>query len=329
MRKFTIIILLLLGANLKAQILFDLNFLQDKTDDKPIPASILLEKLNWQALEQFCDSTDSCYTYKDEEGLKTNYKYFKKNNFLSFSIYKDMILEYESELVKDMKSVRTTFFDKNVWMDYVSDILIDLPDSLRMSINEPKDVLVAYYKLLGVDTRNEYGWICEYSTVGTTPQKREAVICLLKYGGTNVWFKKLLEYSSIIEVQMYAADALIYIDYEDKKYIEKRKSELIQANHELDSLIKIKQNDNYAIKSKLNLINDLERFIKLFESELLSDLYWNKIYELRDSGKKVLTCGNSGSFKIYETNILDLLSEEAISKIPEEYQMLKDEGYFR
>jgi hypothetical protein len=58
---------------------------------------------------------------------------------------------------------------------------------------EPQRILKSYYHLLGLDTRDEYGWTCEYSTVGRPPEKRIATIELSKYKRVDL-LKKLLTY---------------------------------------------------------------------------------------------------------------------------------------
>lgn len=126
-------------------------------------------------------------------------------------------MEYNSKITNTTKPSNTSYFDKTVWVSYVYDKLINLPDSLKISLDEPSEILKAYYKLLGVDTRDEYGWICEYSTVGMPTEKRRALIEIIKQNRTDL-LKKLLDYPNV-QIQLYASDGLIYIDHETKNEI--------------------------------------------------------------------------------------------------------------
>jgi hypothetical protein len=54
-----------------------------------------------------------------------------------------------------------------------------------------------------------------------------------------------------------------------------------------------------------------------------------KIYEIRDKNETVKTCGNNGSYKIYQSNTNELLSEKSIEEIIENYQFLSEFGYLR
>ena len=65
------------------------------------------------------------------------------------------------------------------------------------------------------------------------------------------------------------------------------------------------------------------------ESNLLSDQDWREIYKFRDSETIIRTCGNMGSYKIYETPIAELLSKKAIKQIPKNYNSLEKMGYLK
>ena len=69
-----------------------------------------------------------------------------------------------------------------------------------------------------------------------------------------------------------------------------------------------------------------KEILAYYKKYLLNENDWEKIYALRDSNKIVNICGNSGSYKIYKSNTADVLSDEAIKKIPEQYKSLG--GYF-
>jgi hypothetical protein len=62
---------------------------------------------------------------------------------------------------------------------------------------------------------------------------------------------------------------------------------------------------------------------------LLTAEDWKMIYDLRDSKQIVITCGNMGSYKMYETPVSELLSEKAIADIPKWYESLRSHGWLR
>lgn len=74
---------------------------------------------------------------------------------------------------------------------------------------------------------------------------------------------------------------------------------------------------------------NFKEYKAILENQLLTESDWKKIYKLRDSGQMIKTCCNgTGSYKIYETKIFELLSEKAISEIQKKYEELKNSGYF-
>jgi hypothetical protein len=125
-----------------------------------------------------------------------------------------------------------------------------------------------------VDAVDEYWWICEYSTVGMPPKRRQGVISLIENNRVDL-LRKLMNHSNP-QIKLYAIDALIYLDS---------------------------------------------------QSNILTDKDWQFIFDFRDSGTTIRTCGNMGSYKIYEAPIADLLSKKAIKGITENYKMLKEIGY--
>lgn len=57
---------------------------------------------------------------------------------------------------------------------------------------------------------NEYGWICEYSTVGMAPQQREAILLLVENREVEL-IRQVLRGPNI-EGRVYAADALLFLE---------------------------------------------------------------------------------------------------------------------
>src|SRR5690606_11671645 len=70
----------------------------------------------------------------------------------------------------------------------------------------------AYYRLIGVDVRREYGWMCEYSTAGMPPLQRQATLALLHQQRPDLLQEALRDTS--VEGRVYAADALLYLEHE-------------------------------------------------------------------------------------------------------------------
>ena len=71
------------------------------------------------------------------------------------------------------------------------------------------DEAIAYLRLLGIAGRNEYGFVCEYSTAGLPPLQREAVMLLAERGRLDLLSKVL--HGPNPEGQVYAADTLLYL----------------------------------------------------------------------------------------------------------------------
>ena len=303
MRKTSFIILtLVFNLMLNAQNLDFGNFPSENNVEKPMLTSDLLKSLNWEELKVFSNSNEGHYTYERKDSLLLEYKYVQQGLVADFKIisFNDKVLEYRSQISNTSKETNTNYFDKKLWLEYAHSYLPNLPDSLKLSTKEPKRILKAYYRLLGVGTYDEYGWICEYSTVGRATDRRMAVIELL---GRDELLWQLLEYPNV-HVQLYVADALIYSDFRDKQRIEE-----------------------YKENRKYKTARDMIKYLK---DELLTKAEWKKIYKLRDSNQKVSTCkSGTGSFKIYENNTSELLSEQAISEIPKRYEELRELGYLR
>lgn len=293
-----IILFFILTLSTNAQSVFGLlKFPVDINDRSPILTSDLLTSLNWKSLEKFSTTHDGHYTSIIKDSLLIKYEYIEQGRVTWFELesYKNMVLQFNCVISNTSKPINIDYFDKNVWIEYVTAMLPKLPEHFQLNANEPKEILKAYYRLLGANKRDEYGWICEYSTVGEAPGKRQAVIELL---GRKDLLWKLFDYPNL-QTQLYAADALIFDNYRTQRMIEKEN----------------------AANSKIN--------IEYLNSQLMTKSEWQKIYKLRDSNQLVKICGNMGSYKTYEATTSELLSEKSITEIPEQYKMLKELGYFR
>lgn len=147
---------------------------------------------------------------------------------------------------------------------------------VRSSLGEHEEA----YRLLvhpSEDERNEYGWMCAYSTVGMPPDQRLATLSLVQHQKVNLLREALR--GSNLEGRVYAADALVYL----------------------------------AALGRVNLTDSDEGVIR----------------ELRSSDAQVRTCGNAGSYKIYPEPVRQVLSDSAVARVPEMYEMLAESGYWR
>jgi hypothetical protein len=273
----------------------------DKNPVAPIVTSDLLKKIDWKSIEKYCKKNDGHYSYVKPDSLRTDYEYVEQGRVISFEIvsFKDTVLEYYFDNSKVQPPQRVTYFDKKLWLSYVDYRLPDIPPDFKIDKNESDELIRAYYRFLEVDTRDEYGWICEYSTLGMVTARRQASFKLINDQRVDL-LRKLLDYPNL-QVKLYAIDALIYLDYDASKQIKK-----------------LSKKDNAESNKK----------IKELEGLRMRDSDWNKIYKLRDSAQIVLTCGNAGSYKIYRTDISELLSDKSIKEIPDKYESLRKHGYF-
>ncbi len=301
MRKIIfIIIIFAFNTKVSAQI-FDFGiFPNENSDKKTIITSDLLKRLSWGKIKQLSKENED-YTSERKDSLLTKYYYSKRGEQTSFEItsYNGKVLEYQSRIFNEFNESESNYFDKNLWLEYSHNYLPNLADSLKLTSEQPKSVLKAYYTLLGVGIYDEYGWICEYSTIGKPTERRKAVLALLTRPD---FFWDLIDYPNIY-TQLYAVDAIIYWDYKDKKQLQETKD---------------KKNKNKSDRE----------FIRYLKSKLLTESDWEKIYAIRDSNQKVNICMNGrGSYKIFESTTSELLSDEAIREIPKQYEYLKKLGY--
>ena len=174
---------------------------------------------------------------------------------------------------------RPIFFATALFFVVLPELILgqnSLFDSLSATITSP-ELRDAYHTLLEPTDVNEYGWICEYSTVGQPPSQRLAIISLIKNNQIEL-IESLLS-APHVETQLYALDALIYMKH----------------------------------RSGESLSNDLIYIMK----------------NLRNSSQKVITCGNWGSYNLYEVEISTVMIKNSESKIIENYSVLESLGYFR
>lgn len=290
--------ILLLGLNLSSQSIIDFGkFPVSMNSEEPLTTVTLLKELEWDRIKEYSKNNDGHYAYKRRDSLRTEYEYVQQGGVASFEIisFNGKVLEFHAEDTQSSKPFRIDYFDKKLWLEYVEYKMPNLEERFKISVEEPRNILKAYYILLGVDSRDEYGWICEYSTVGMPPKRRRAILELLQ---EHEMLINLLDYPNI-QTQMYVIDALIYEH--------KRAEKLI-----------IKEKD--------------KEFKEFLQSQLLTKQNWKQIETLRAKKILVNTCGivtnsNAGSYKIYKSYTNELLSKKAIKKIPKKYKVFQKAGY--
>jgi len=264
--------------------------------DTDLSTELLLDFLNW-------NSFNKKDTYILEDSLITTYEYRSKerNTRIDICDYKNVVISYSVVVDNLARPLYSSYFNKRAFLKYAHEYLGIDADSFLISIEERPKILQAFYRLLGVGDRNEYGWICEYSTVPDLPKQREAVLYLVDKWRIDLL--KILLNGFNLEGSIYAADALLYIDYLSKKRIK-----------EIDQGLKEKTQEE---------IKSYDRIKEEYKSYLLQEEDSIKINNIKLSNRIVRTCGNCGSYKIYPVSTMILLSDSAISKIPGNYEMLK------
>ena len=210
MRIPIVIIYLLSYGLVNAQTLNDFGKIPERIE-KSITTYELLKKFNWESIKEFCKSNDGFYSSEKNKCLLTEYKYVKQGRVESFKIisFNGYVLEFYFD-IPESKRTNEYFFDKKLWLHYVNEMIPELPDSLLLTADEPIELLKGFYRLLGVDAVDEYGWICEYSTVGMPPKRRQGVISLIENNRIDL-LRKLMNHSNS-QIKLYAIDALIYLD---------------------------------------------------------------------------------------------------------------------
>lgn len=303
--KFTFIVLFGINNFLYSQDLLYLQFPVLDTSEYFIDGDSILSELNWQSLKKHCDTTKGQYARVRVDGLIKTYTYTKQGYTANFelSLFNGKVLEYRSHVDG---LCQTNYFNRKLWIDYTKTDSILSESEWILSEDEMKanytEVIQAYYTLLGFNVRDEYGWICEYSAAGRPPKKRMAIVQLINFGRRD-FIVKLLDHPNI-QTKLYAADALIYLD-------------IIGRVKEVEI-----ENFNGRKKARKYYVRKTNEY-RLTLEEI------NKINNLKLANYKVITCGNMGSYKQYESSTSELLSDEAIGMIYSNYLRLKDLNYLR
>lgn len=297
------IIMTLSGVVLYSQNSIYLNFPTIDSTQSSIIGEQVLSEINWASLKAYCDSTEGHYARESHGEVFETYSYVKQGYSanLELTIYDGKVLEYRSHVDE---LFRTNYFDRELWMEFVrSDE--EFKDSNWLLTEEEMNMhytesIQAYITLLGFNTTDEYGWICEYSGAGFPPEKRRAIIDLINYRRRD-FIVRLLDHPNP-QTQLYAADALIYLDMiGDVQMVE------------LENFKGGRKSRKYHLRRS--------------KEYQLSSNEWRKIRRTRDTNHEIITCGNMGSYKQYRSTSSELLSDESIEMIYANYLTFRRLGY--
>lgn len=283
----------------------EINFLNlfDLENYNPMDCQKLLKNISWQRLEEESLTNQDYCNVHHQDSLLTTYYYSPKGsqNFLEIISYQNKVLEYNNSLINQSIQAKIEYFDEKLWISYIGKSIPNLKDKFKLKSPEKKEIIKAYYSLLGVNTTNEYGWICEYSTVGMLTSKRQAILKLVKHEKREI-LKNLLLHPNI-QIQIYAADAIIFFDYQFQREIKNYEAKLRKYIPELSSE-EISQNP----------------FIQELKNKIMSPEEKRLIENLKNSDETIITCGNSGSYKLYKNTTKELLSKESVTEIIDNYE---------
>lgn len=275
------------------------------SDKSNIKTKDLLKALSWEELLLACNSKNgNCEEY-EMDSLLIKYSFTRRESleYITISSYKGEVLEFNKFEVDKSYDKEIKYFKKSLWQEYVNDKLPDLPSEFHLNDIESSDILKSYYELIGLNTSEEYGWICEYSSAGMITEKRSAVLILVEEERIDL-LRRLLQFPNI-QVRIYAADALLYLNHKKE---EKIKFDLAKFRKFEDGKSDNEIMDHWHFKElKKGLMNTSDK-------ELISNL--------RAQKKEIITCGNSGSYKSYLKYPIDLIGENMIPEIIENYDHL-------
>lgn len=325
-RFFILFIAILIVKASFSQAVVDLSkFPVPQNDTTILLTADLLDKINWSSIRQLCLTSKEHHFNEQSDSLLTFYDYTQQGGITHFEIvsYREKVLLYSTYASSSNNT--PYYFAKNLWLDYAEERIPGLPDSFKLTVKEPGTVLKAYYRLLGIDRQDEYGWICEYAAAGRAPGRRVDIITLLRLHRIDL-IRRLFSYTDV-QTKLYAADALIYHDYETRSKIKALEKEIKEKQKQSDHLQKRKEGSIKAEELD-NQVKTVSDSITRLNTCVLTADEWKMIYDFRDSNQIIRTCGNAGSYRAYRTPVAELLSDKAIAGIIEYYERLKDAGYF-
>jgi hypothetical protein len=270
-------------------------------------ADLLLE-LKWDERKKYCEEKGDFLVETHVDSFLTKFIFQKKRNVRSVNIeryeiysFNGLVLEFNKRIFNDSLERKVEYFDKGLWSKYIKSAMPDLSHEYIISTSESKETLKSYYELLGLNTADEYGWICEYSTIGMMTERRKALLNLVEDGRGDL-LKKLINFPNN-QTQLYAVDALLYLDHKIRAELEYIKESLKEG---VPGISDEKINQSYLFTKR--------------QEELLTEIEWKEIEILKSLDEEINTCGNMGSFKIYISTMSELLSDEMILRVIKQYE---------
>ncbi|HRE40901.1 MAG TPA: hypothetical protein PLG90_06175 [Ignavibacteria bacterium] len=331
MKRLIIFICLFILYNInpvQSQLLDNQFLLFNNQYNGPYKVDEILNKIKWDELVKYCKDNKDCFIYEINEDAIHQYKFSSRKDDSQFylEVYNYEILRFKYSIDSKFLKNNIDFFDRIVYMKYVREYFKDIPPEFILDSNINNSLLESYYSLLGLGGSIEYGWICEYSSVGLPTQQRQALMEIMKYGYGDIILQRLLAYPSI-EIRLYAFEALFYSDHMHTKYIENEKSILKNYLKQEDSLKLNSDTTDIEIKKELRSIRlsikEMKDIINYSDGLLKLAPELSYIEDLKDSNLEVVTCENMGSYKSYLTPIREIITDDYLNNIIENFSELK------
>lgn len=218
----------------------------------------VLSSLQWESFSVICgDNASYCSarvdTRSDSLVKEFTLHYFDAN--VDLTSYRGKVIEYEVSELQRPSTIDASYFDAQTYTEYADQVVArklgeTASDSLGLDPQtRHAPSLRAYYQLLGVGVRDEYGWVCEYSTVGSPPTQRQATVTLVEYWQVELLRKVL--HGPNLEGQVYAADALLYLSKADTLSLRERsRQEIARLQQSQDTLRTCGNRGSYKIYPK-------------------------------------------------------------------------------
>lgn len=218
----------------------------------------VLSSLRWESLSVICGGNASYCSARMDTRSDSLVKEFTLHYFdanVDLTSYRGRVIEYEVSELQRPSTIDASYFDAQTYTEYADQVLTrTLGEAASDSLGlDPQTrhapSLRAYYQLLGVGVRDEYGWICEYSTVGSPPAQRQATLTLVEYWQVELLRKVL--HGPNLEGQVYAADALLYLSEADTLSLKERsRRKIARLQQSQDTLRTCGNRGSYKIYPK-------------------------------------------------------------------------------
>ncbi|MEO0895232.1 MAG: hypothetical protein AAFY71_02355 [Bacteroidota bacterium] len=221
--KNTLLLFLLIGMRsaLSAQELLNFEKLTEILTTTTVrQTDSLLHILQWDSLDQQSQLSTLLGTRIYERGELRIYEYLQRNpqKYYQIGSFRNHIYSIYAYPVSHQKDAKLERFYQEVWLKIAHAELPNIEDKFFLKYTMSDEVFRAYYVLLGVDTEDIYGWDCEQEGFFQIRQRMAilTLISLLDLVDLKKICLLLLDYP-LMETQMYAVEALLYLDYTSKK----------------------------------------------------------------------------------------------------------------